>query len=70
MLVNVLPIYGNHTQPQKHCMSHVYEERVNLIGEWPDVQRESVSDWLTCSSGDIERSCSLLVLVPFGESWY
>ena len=27
-------------------------------------EREGGSDWLTCSNGDIERSCSLLVHVP------
>ena len=41
-----------------------------MIGEWPDMQRECASDWLTCSSGDIELSCSLLVHVPSTESCY
>ena len=42
----------------------------HLIGEWPDIQRQSAYDWLTCSSGDIERSHLLLVYVPSIESCY
>ena len=48
-------------QAKKECI---------MIGEWPDMQRECASDWLICSSEDIERSCSLLVHVPSSESCY
>ena len=39
-----------------------------MIGVWPDMQRQSASDWLMCSSGDTERSCSLLVHMSSTES--
>ena len=55
---------------RKRASSQTCKERVHLIGEWPDMHRDSASDWLTCLIGNTMLSRLLLVHVPSSELCY